>query len=122
MQLGTLEKIVSCFKDVTIAELEKEIKKLSSVKDASVKKDADIFADVLCKRINATFKPSMFPNSLKVADITPLHKKAKITYKNYRPVSILPFLSKVLERIMFAQISAFLTIFSQNNNADSKRL
>ena len=63
----------------------------------------------------------MFLNSLKVTDITPLHKKAKITKKKYRPVSILPTLSKVLERIIFAQISAFLTIFSQNNNADFEK-
>ena len=60
----------------------------------------------------------MFPNSLKLAHVTPLHKKAEITY-NYGPVSILSTLSKVFERIIFAQISAFLKIFSQNTNADS---
>ena len=75
------------FKDVTIAEIEKEIKKLSSenashnggIPTRTVKEDADIFVDVLCKSINATFKSSMFPNSLKLADVTLLHKKAEKT-------------------------------------------
>ena len=57
----------------------------------------------------------MFPDSLKVADVTLLHKKGrKDLMENYRPVSILPTLSKVFERIMFAQISAFFdNIFSK---------
>ena len=40
----------------------------------------------------------MFPNSLKLADVTPLHKKGRKDLKeNHRPVSILPTLSKVFE-------------------------
>ena len=58
----------------------------------------------MCKGIKATFKSSIFPNSLKLADVTPLHKNGRKDLKeNNRPVSILPNLSKVLERIMFAQ-------------------
>ena len=65
-----------------------------------------------CKSINATFKSSMFPNSLKLADVTPLHKKIKKDLKEkYRPVSILPTLSEIFEKITFAQISNFLGNF-----------
>ena len=58
----------------------------------------------------------MFPNSLKLADVTPLHKKDRKELKeDYRSVSILPTLSKMFERIMSAQISAFFdNILSKN--------
>ena len=40
-----------------------------------------------------------------MADVTPLHKKGKKDLKeNCRPVSILPIISKVFERSMFAQM------------------
>ena len=43
---------------------------------------------------------------LKMADITPVHKKESRSAKNnYRQVSILPNISKLYERIMFKQIS-----------------
>ena len=63
--------------------------------------------DYLCDSINALFKSLMFPNSLKLADVTPIHKKGmKELEGGYRWVSIIPTLSKMFERIMFVQISA----------------
>ena len=58
---------------------------------------------------------STFPEILKHADITPLHKKGKKYIKgNYRPVSILPNLSKIFEKCMFEQMSQFFeNIFSK---------
>ena len=41
---------------------------------------------------------------------------------NYRPVNILPVLSKLYERYMFKQISEFLKIFSQKINVDSGKV
>ena len=56
-----------------------------------------------------------FPEILKHADITPLYKKGKKDIKgNYRPVSILPNLSKIFEKCMFEQMSQFFeNIFSK---------
>ena len=52
--------------------------------------------------------------------MTPLHKKIKKDLKeNYRPVSILPTYSKVIERNMFAQMSSSFNTFCQNNNVTS---
>ena len=52
---------------------------------------------------------TMFPNSLKRADITPGHKKFDKSNKdNYRPVSILPTISKVFERNIFEQIDTYM--------------
>ena len=50
-----------------------------------------------------------FPNNLKNADVTPVFKKGdRLDKCNYRPVSILPSLSKVFERIMFSQIDSYM--------------
>ena len=56
-----------------------------------------------------------FPENLKHADITPLYKKDKKDIKgNYRPVTILPNLSKIFEKCMFEQMSQFFeNIFSK---------
>ena len=70
-----------------------------------------IFFSFLCTN-NSSFKSSLFPSCLKMADVTPLHKKGKKDLKeNYRPVSILPVFSKVFERSMFAQMSSFFDNF-----------
>ena len=67
--------------------------RISVTVESLCSENADIFADFLCKSINVTFKSSMFPNSLKLADATPLLKKGRKDLKeNYRPVSILPTL------------------------------
>ena len=51
---------------------------------------------------------SKFPENLKLADITPAYKKGKKDIKgNYRPVSILPNLSKIFEKQIFKQMSQF---------------
>ena len=51
----------------------------------------------------------MFPDSLKIANITPAHKKDEPTNKeNYRPVNVLPLLSKVFEKLLYDQLSEYL--------------
>ena len=46
---------------------------------------------------------------MKIANITPAHKKDEPTDKeNYRPVSVLPLLSKVFERLLYDQLSEYL--------------
>ena len=46
----------------------------------------------------------MNPNELKQADIKPIYKKESINEKeNYRPVSILPNLSKIFECCIYDQ-------------------
>ena len=48
------------------------------------------------------------PHNLKLADITPVYKKKDTTLvENYRPVSVLPSVSKVFERIIQKQLFKF---------------
>ena len=60
------------FKEVTVEEREKNI---GDIPTRNIKENADILTDSLCKGINAMFKWLIFPNSLKLSDFTPLHKK-----------------------------------------------
>ena len=58
---------------------------------------------------------SIFPTSIKIANITPIFKKgSKNSKKNYRPVSILPNISTIYERSLFKQMSNYFeNIFSK---------
>ena len=80
----------------------------SDIPTKIIKENSDIFSNFICESINNSIKSSIFPSCLKHADVTPLHKKCNETLKeNYRPLSILPILSKVFERSMFREISSF---------------
>ena len=53
-----------------------------------------------------------FPENLKLADATPIfEKKDETFFENYRPVSILPTVSKIFERIMQKQIIDYIGKF-----------
>lgn len=74
-----------------------------------LKKVSPIISPVLCHIINLSFAEGVFPDILKVARVTPLHKGGKPNMcSNYRPISILPDLSKVFERIVHNQLSTYL--------------
>ena len=70
-----------------------------------VKLNADFFGNFICKNFNYCFKKGEFPYVLKHADVVPVHKKEiKSDKANYRPVNILPNLSKVYEKLMYQQL------------------
>ena len=59
--------------------------------------------------INEAIKNKKFPYSLKLSNVVPVHKKKDATDKtNYRPVSILPLLSKVFEKVMHIQLYGYI--------------
>ena len=61
---------------------------------------------------NRSFETGIFPNSLKIAIITPIHKKEdKNIFTNYRPVSVLPVFSKMLEKLMHHRLLSFVDRF-----------
>ena len=64
-----------------------------------LKENSEIFSYILCHNSNNSLFSKIFPNSLKKVDITPAFKKnEKFLKNNYRPVSILPSISKIYER------------------------
>ena len=61
--------------------------------------------------INSSLSTGIFPCQFKEAVVIPLLKKKNLDHdvlKNYRPVSNLPFISKVLERIVLVQLQDHL--------------
>ena len=124
-------QIIFCFKEVSMEEIQKEILNLNNKKASQnsdiptkiVKENSDIFEKVLCSLINDSIKSFTFPSCLKEEDVTPFHKKGKKDKKeNYRPVSILPVLSKIFERIMLYKCLLFLKTFLTNSSADSVKV
>uniref|UniRef100_A0A8C5HYQ9 Reverse transcriptase domain-containing protein n=1 Tax=Gouania willdenowi TaxID=441366 RepID=A0A8C5HYQ9_GOUWI len=66
----------------------------------------------LCQIINCSFQSGTVPKSLKVAAVKPLLKKRTLDASilaNYRPISNLPFMAKIIEKVVFNQLSQFLT-------------
>ena len=76
--------------------------------------------------ISQSIHTSIFPTSLKYAIITPLLKNSNLDnklLKNYRPISKLPFLSKISERVISKQIIEYLSeneLYPINQNAYRK--
>ena len=61
--------------------------------------------------VNSSLQSGIFPSALKLAIIKPILKKHNLdaeVISNYRPISNLPFLSKLLERIVYDQLNTFL--------------
>ena len=69
-------------------------------------------AETITYICNQSIKTSHFPEKWKEAKVTPLHKGGpKEDINNYRPISILPVISKLLEKHIHDSLMAFLTQF-----------
>ena len=61
--------------------------------------------------INQCMNTGVFPDNMKVAKVIPLHKKDDNNIIiNYRPISLLPAMSKVLEKVICNQINDYFTL------------
>ena len=108
------------FCNVTVDEIYKKINALDT-KKASVENDIpgkilkesnDIVSHYLPSIYNDSIKFNNFPVSLKYADVIPIHKEKETTMKkNYRPVSLLPILSKIYEGKMYDSIFSYIEQF-----------
>ena len=60
---------------------------------------------------NMSFLTGQFPSVLKIAKVIPIHKKqSKVDYANYRPISLLSNIEKIIEKLMYKRLSNFLDI------------
>jgi len=59
--------------------------------------------------LNKSLEAGIFPNQWKRANVVPVHKKSdRSSASNYRPISLLPNLSKVFERVVFNRLYEYL--------------
>ena len=74
-----------------------------------LKDGAEVLAKPICDIINLSIKPSTFPDKCKIAKLTPLFKKgSKTDSKNYRPISLLPLISKLIKKAIHIQTQQYL--------------
>ena len=111
--------ISTCFfKPTDEEEILKIISKLGSNKSAGhddiksdiVKQIADVIAIPLTIIFNISLSTGIVPDDLKIAKVVPIFKKDNPqVFGNYRPVSVLPCFSKLLERIVYNRTYDFLS-------------
>ena len=76
-----------------------------------IKKVADKIVMPLTHVINMSLKEGFFPDNLKISRTCPIFKQGpKSDMSNYRPISCLPIFSKIFERVVYDQLSLFLTV------------
>ena len=65
------------------------------------------------KIINKSFAKGIFPDIFKIATVVPVHQKGDAKdVGNYRPVSLLPLFSTIIEKSVAIRLTGFLTRFS----------
>ena len=87
----------------------KTSKDLNDISMMVIKNVIDVIAKPITYICNISFSSGIFPDELKIAKVVPLFKgEDEHLFTNYRPVSILPQLSKVLERLFFKRLESFI--------------
>lgn len=111
------ESSIGEVEELTDEELYKALKTLKPNKSAGFD---EINVNVVLQVIELIFKPlkfiynlslqcGIFPQNLKIAKVIPLYKKGDRTeVSNYRPISILPCFSKILERIIYNRLYSYI--------------
>ena len=106
------------FQPVSVNDVKQVIKDLKSNKSVGGDIPTNIFEEcnftfsVLADCINKSFENGTFPDCLKEANVTPIFKKDdSLDKENYRPVSILPLLSKVFKKLIYEQLSNYIESF-----------
>ena len=69
---------------------------------------APVIIKPLTLLINQVLNTGTFPDKLKITKVIPIYKKGDPQlFENYRPISLLPTISKVLEKIIHKQLSSY---------------
>ena len=100
----SIEKVYQKFKMLDI----KKANGYDFIPGKLLKSGAEILCNTFTPIINASISHNVFPDCLKYAEVSPIHKKKDILdKKNYRPVSVLTSLSKIMESIVCDQINDY---------------
>ena len=74
-----------------------------------MKKCAERLSEPLELLFNMSFSNGIFPESLKRANIIPIHKKGDKTFvNNYRPISMISSIAEIMEKLIYQRMYLFL--------------
>ena len=124
------------FVHVTKEDVYKELTRLNTKKATGadtlpprlLQISAPVLAQPVASLLNKSIDTATFPDGLKVAEVSPLHKKGDtMSKKSFRPVSILPSVSKIFERLYCDQMleyyevimSKYLSAFRKGYSCES---
>ena len=92
---------------------------LDGVAGKFLKDGSSILVTPITQICNLSIKLSTFPNKCKPAKLKPLFKKgSKTEAKNYRPISLLPLVSKIMEKIIHNQTAVSYTHLTLPTNRE----
>lgn len=98
---GEIEKIISNFKDTAAG--------WDNLSPNIIKQIRQSIVSPLVHICNISFSYGIFPDELKIAKVIPIFKHGDVElFQNYRPVSVLPSISKIYERLMYNRLILFL--------------
>ena len=83
---------------------------LDDVSCKMIKIAKPVIVPSLTKIMNMSLRTGVFPHSWKDAKIIPLHKGGDFNVNNFRPIAILPILSKIIERAVHNHLYEFLSV------------
>ena len=87
-----------------------ECDKASDISVRVLKRIAPYIAGHLSGFINKFIQLGIFPKILKIGKISPVYKKGDSQlFDNYRPISVLPILGKIFEKILYDRLYSFFT-------------
>ena len=92
-------------------EIERIISKLPSesssghdnISNLLLKRIKQIVVPIMCNLCNTSLSTGVFPELMKIAEVVPLYKgKSPHVESNYRPISLLTTMSKILEKVVYS--------------------
>ena len=84
---------------------------IDEIRPIFLRDGADVLKGAILHIVNLSIESNTIPEIFKYAIVKPLHKKgSRLEPGNYRPISILCTLSKILERAIYNQINQYLTV------------
>ena len=106
VDVSTIEGIIGKLKS-------KSSSGLDGISANLLKNMSEIISSTLTIIINQSLTTGIFPDRLKCAKVVPIYKKDNPHLPgNYRPISLLPAISKVFEKVVYSQVYEYL---SKNN-------
>ncbi len=122
------DKTIFRFKAIKVKDIRVAVAKIKNSKGSGVDDISSYFLKLALPLIenslglmfNKSVETSRFPDLWKVARVTPIFKGGEKTEKsNYRPISVLPVISKLFEKLVFDQLYQYMMendLFSHNQS------